>query len=214
MTQKFANNARARLASAINTSATTIVLEAASGDLFPVATRGIGLVGDWFKCTLQDALGDVEIIHVRTRASGADLLEHVLRAQEGTTAKDWPAGSVIGLRLTAGDVEKAIAQDWSAIPEEDLAPVAGVKTLSVDARGNHVDTDTSDIKIPPATFSKGDVVVIFNNDTANHKITPDAGVTLIWDDAKTGERTIEPNGLATLFCAGSDKFRLVGAGVS
>lgn len=214
MVQKFKNDSRARLASGINAAATTIVLEAGYGDLFPVANMGTGTVGDWFKCTLESDLGVKEVVKVRTRTAGSDLLENVVRAQEGYTAIDWASGSVIGLRLTAADVEASLAQDWSAIPEEVVSDGPGYKVLTVDCRGNHVDTDSVDIRIPSATFEKGDIVVVYNNTAANRKITPLTGVTLVWDGGETGERTLEADGLCSIFCVAADKFRIIGAGLS
>ncbi len=214
MVQKFKNDSRARIASDTVAAATTIVLEAGYGDLFPVADMGTGVSGDWFKCTLENDLGVKEVVKVRTRTAGSDLLENVVRAQEGYTALDWESGAVIGLRLTAADVEASLAQDWSSIPEEVVTSAPGYKQLSVDCRGNHVDTDTVDIRVPPDTFEKGDIIVVYNNTAADRKITPMSGVTLVWDGGETGERTLEEDGLCSIFCVSANKFRIIGAGLS
>lgn len=111
MPQLFNNNARALLSAAINESATSITIEAVKADLFPVANVGAGdlpSVNNWFKAVIQDSLGNIEIIYVRTRASGSGVFSNVLRAQEGTTARAFLAGAVVGLRLTALDIEQSI----------------------------------------------------------------------------------------------------------
>lgn len=141
MAQLFKNDARANLASAISPSDTSLVLEAGYGDLFPVANMGTGTVGDWFKTTLEKETGEKEIIRVRTRSSGSDILSNVLRAQEGTTAMSFDAAtSVVGLRLTADDIQSVITAaelmasmglrpipDWSSV----IAAATGYPNLSV-----------------------------------------------------------------------------------
>lgn len=112
MPQKFTNNARSRLAASIVASDTSIVLEAATADLFPIANVNTGSVpssNDWFKAVLQNSDGLIEIVYVRTRAFGSGVCSNVIRAQEGTEALDFPAGTVVGLRLTAEDLEAATA---------------------------------------------------------------------------------------------------------
>lgn len=110
MPQKFANNARSRLAASITASSTSLVVESATADLFPIANVNTGSVpssNDWFKAVLQDSSGLIEIVYVRTRAFGSGVCSNVMRAQEGTEALDFPAGTVVGLRLTAADLEAA-----------------------------------------------------------------------------------------------------------
>jgi hypothetical protein len=112
MAQLFTNNARATITSSITADATSIVIDATKADLFPVATVGSGSIpssGDWFKLTLQDSVGNVEIVAVRTRAAGSSLLSNVIRGYDGTTARAFTSGTVIGLRLTAEDVQTALA---------------------------------------------------------------------------------------------------------
>lgn len=111
MPQLFSNNARALLVSGINETATSLVIEAAKADLFPTANTGtasLPAVTDWFKITLQDTPGNVEIMYVRTRTAGSGVLSNVLRGQEGTTARAFTAGTVVGLRITALDVQTAL----------------------------------------------------------------------------------------------------------
>lgn len=106
MSQLFANNARSRLVAGISASATTLTVESATADLFPIANTPNWLTPvNWFKAVLQNALGQTEIIHVGVRTSGSGVFSNVLRGQEGTTARIWNAGDVVGLRLTALDYE-------------------------------------------------------------------------------------------------------------
>lgn len=135
MTQKFANDARALLASSISDSATSIVLESGLGDLFPIATLGVGVPGegegDWFKCTLENASGQREIVIVRTRASGSDILSNVQRGIESTTARAFDTGTVIGLRPTAGDVGKILEfQPNDYVPRAGGVEITGAMELN------------------------------------------------------------------------------------
>lgn len=113
MTQLFKNAARSALQANILSTDTSITIASADADLYPVANTNAGVVGtpglDWFKATLQDAAGNIEIVYVRTRALGAATFTNCQRGQEGTTARAYLAGStIVGLRLTALDLQAAI----------------------------------------------------------------------------------------------------------
>lgn len=102
MAQLFANNARGILNAAITTGATSIVLTAGNGALFPSPGAS-----DWFLATLVgfDTNGNEnawEIVKVTANAS--DSLT-VTRAQESTSAAAWAAGTPIELRISAGTLQ-------------------------------------------------------------------------------------------------------------
>lgn len=62
---------------------------------------------DWMMLTLFDGAdpgGEVEIVEVTHHDVGRDYV-HCLRGQEGTEARDWPAGTKVECRLTAGTLE-------------------------------------------------------------------------------------------------------------
>lgn len=110
MSQKFADNARALLTASITAGATSISIEAAKADRYPVAnTSNWTTPLDWFKVVLQDASGNREVIKVGTRASGSGVLGNLLRGQDGTTALSWTSGAVAVLAVTAADVQNALA---------------------------------------------------------------------------------------------------------
>jgi len=111
MPQLFSNNARSTLANTISDTATSLTVQAGAADLFPAANVGTGSIpstNNWFKATLQDVTGNVEIIYVRTRNAGSAVFSNILRAQEGTTARTFVAGTVVGLRVTAADIQASI----------------------------------------------------------------------------------------------------------
>jgi hypothetical protein len=111
MPQQFSNNARSVLQSTITDTATSLTIASGAADLFPTANVGTGSIpstNNWFKATLQDVSGNVEIVYVRTRNAGSAVFSNILRAQEGTTARTFVAGSVVGLRVTAADIQASV----------------------------------------------------------------------------------------------------------
>ena len=137
MGQKFTNVARATLASGISDTATEITITTGAGTLFPVANTGLEPVSpdaDWFKIVFQDVTGQFEIAYVRTHASDADVMTNILRGQEGTTAQSWGVGTIVGLRLTAADIEYSL--NAAAALSEQVADLADQVALIVS--GNAV----------------------------------------------------------------------------
>ena len=97
------NNASGTLATAISASDTGIVLTTGNGASFPALGAG-----DYFYATLESAGGTSEVIKVTVR-SGDSMT--VVRAQEGSTANSFAAGSRIELRVTARSVEDTALQE-------------------------------------------------------------------------------------------------------
>ncbi len=127
MPQLFTNNARASLVSGVTETDTTLTIEAGKADLFPSANVGTGAVpsaSNWFKVVLQDSLGDFEIVYVRTRSTGSGIVSNVMRGQEGTTARAFSSGTVVGLRITAADFQSALSSVTSTITTDRLAAEA------------------------------------------------------------------------------------------
>ena len=150
MPQLFTNAARSLLQASILSTDTSLTVEAAKADLFPVANTGTGSVPatttDWFKATLQDSSGNIEIVYVRTRAAASAVLSNVMRAQEGTTARTYAVGSVVGLRVTAADVQGAIAirTDLAAAGGAGLVgntPAGNIAASTVQAALNELDAE-------------------------------------------------------------------------
>lgn len=96
----FTNNASGELAAGIGPSDTSITLGSGEGANFPTPTGG-----QYAKCTLEDVLGNIEIVHLASRSG--DVLT-VARAQEGTIGLSFPSGSRFELRLTAAAVAELL----------------------------------------------------------------------------------------------------------
>lgn len=133
MAQLFANAARSPLMANILAADTSMTVDAALADLFPVADTGTDPVPtagkDFFKIVLESAAHEKEIVYVRTRALGDPIFSNVIRGQEGTTARAYTAGDVVGLRLTADDYEEALAD-------------VGVKVAAATSKATPVGADT------------------------------------------------------------------------
>lgn len=175
MAQKFANAARAELLSTINGSDTSLEI-VAGGDLFPVADTGASSIddtADWFKLVLQDNDG-IEIVFVRTHTSGSAVFSDILRGQEGTTAREFLSGTIVGLRPTAGDAAAAATQ-------------ASVDALSAGLSGKQDIAVTDDS--PPASPVEGQVWM-----------DGTSGITYKWTVDDTSGQWVEtgPGGLPAL----------------
>lgn len=101
MSMKFKNNAGSKLAGVLTSDATTITVLTGTGANFP----SISSDKDYFHATIVGDNGDMEIVRV-TAVSGDTLT--VIRAQEDTTAKEWPANTRIENRITAEFLNMAV----------------------------------------------------------------------------------------------------------
>jgi hypothetical protein len=98
MTVLLANNVFTTLASALTTTATSMTV--VDGSRFPSPTTG-----QYFYATLISVNGAVEIVKVVTRSGNS---MGIARAQEGTLAQVFAAGSRVEMRVTAASVLDAV----------------------------------------------------------------------------------------------------------
>lgn len=124
---KLSNNAISTLASGITAASTSIALATGTGSKFPTLAAG-----DYFPATISNPDGTFEIVRVTAR-SGDTLT--VTRAQEGTTALAFDAGTLIELRLTAGTIDAINTSAGNALSQSggtmtgDLTMGAGTKIV-------------------------------------------------------------------------------------
>jgi hypothetical protein len=141
MAALFTNNASAPIASSIIASSTSITVSSGQGAEFPTLTGA-----DYFMATLVDTSNNLEIIKVTARTG--DTLT-VVRAQEGTTARAYSAGSLLELRITAavlnsllqvGGAAGSIANTggWNVTPSGTKLyfNYNGTNVASLDSSGN------------------------------------------------------------------------------
>ena len=135
MAQVFKNNAYSSLAAELSAAGTLASLATGQGARFPAPTGG-----DHFLATLilldgNGAESAWEIVKCTARATDGLTIE---RAQEGTTARIWPAGTRIELRTTAGTLDSFTdtAQAAAAAPVQSVFGRTGTVTLqSADVTG-------------------------------------------------------------------------------
>lgn len=128
---KLANNASGTLATAINASDTGIALTTGDGAEFP--TLG---ASDYFYATITSTQGTQEIVKATAR-SGDSLT--VVRAQEGTSAAGFAAGSRLELRVTAQSVFDAVGDVVAS--QVGFTPTGGVAATDVQAAIAELDTE-------------------------------------------------------------------------
>lgn len=119
MAQVFTNNATSKLSTLLTISGTTAVVETGAGAKFASPTGG-----DYQLATLDDGT-NIEIVKIISRST--DSLT-IVRAQEGTSAREWPVGTPIEGRLTAGSVTglvKSTATGGNSIAIGFLSEAAG-----------------------------------------------------------------------------------------
>ncbi|CUX20334.1 hypothetical protein AGR7C_Cc150080 [Agrobacterium deltaense Zutra 3/1] len=144
---KLGNNAVSLLAASITDDATTISIQGADAGKFPAL-----VAGDWTPATIIDAANNMEIVKITARAGAVLTVE---RAQEGTTAKAFPAGARIDVRITAGA--------FAALADRD-----GLKEVAYTGSYNDL------IDTPPGTTTATVGAAVA---AANGKTTPADGDT-------------------------------------
>jgi hypothetical protein len=163
----YTNNASSTLAVTLASDANTLVVQGSDGALFPSLSGG-----NEYILTIEDAAGNIEIC--RCTARSADTMT-IVRAQEGTTAREFLAGARVELRLTAG-VLTAFAQtsQFAAVNLEAGAGLTGGGNLTA-SRTFAVGTGTG---ISVAADSVGlDIANTRNVDHATVSVSTGAGLT-------------------------------------
>ena len=116
----FKNNAASTLKAGLSTTDTWLLFNDPVREVFPEIVNK----GDTFKLTLvgDDTLEIIKVFGYVDDPQGNERL-NVRRAQEGTTAQAWPAGTRVEMRITAGSLE-------SFFSTEATETVLGVSKLS------------------------------------------------------------------------------------
>ena len=126
MAQIFKNNVWGQLASELASGATTATLNAGHGFTDPGT--------DWYLATLIGVTGTTETSWeiVKVTDVSANTLT-IVRAQEGTSAVTWPAGTRIELRLTAGATESKANLGNAAYANVADSPTDGATTAPISS---------------------------------------------------------------------------------
>ena len=171
----YANNAVTSLAAAIVFSDTTILLT--DGSIFPAA--GAGYI---FHMTLSNSSGSLyEIVKVTARSGNSCT---VVRAQEGTAAVDWPAGTIaenLYTKAMAGSSVQAYPNRQVMFVDGGLASPIGEPILAED--GGVLYPGDNDIELVPPDGSQ-------LNSPSGDKLADDTGTIF----SKSGDVISYPDG--------------------
>lgn len=153
MTNLLANNVVTTLAAGIDDTVTS--LDVADGSRFPTITGGSG---DIIHATIGAKgapFDELEIIKITVGLSG-NTMPTIVRAQQGTTAKVWAAGTRIALNFTDFDFDSLMKRDGATLPTAnwdmggfDLTNVGEVTATQFNvASGNdYIDTGSGNMRI-------------------------------------------------------------------
>lgn len=136
----FKNNAESTLATAISAADLGLSVAAADGALFP--SPG---VGEYFYLTIESTDGDYEIVKVTARSTDSMT---IVRAQEGTSARGFSAGSRCELRITnQGIVDKIteLAVGTNTVELGFIEQIAAAKVLGSIAGGDVSELSASSV---------------------------------------------------------------------
>lgn len=245
MPQKFSNNARSRLVGGLSAVATSFAVDLVTADLFPVADTDDWLEpGDWFKLTLQNSLGQVEVVRVGMRTAGSGLMGNVLRGQDGTVPLTFVAGAIAGQRLSAVDVQRCLSGEFDSVEAGTLA-VAGnavvggtvkaspavssddlVVLAQLDAVRNSLPINAEELtagEIYSATagftlstdLQPGLFFGVINDSVNPFQVTQGAGLTLRFAGfGLDGHRQAAPRAFFAIFVLRANEYYITGAGLS
>lgn len=136
------NNCTARLANALNSSATTLVVGAGEGVKFPALGAG-----DWHPLTVTKVSGGITVLEIMRVTARTNDAFTVVRAQEGTVASEFSAGDRVELRFTAAAYADSIAPIEQAVQEAEQA----IADTVADAEQQINDLITNDLAARQAT---------------------------------------------------------------
>ena len=135
MTQVFKNNAFASLAAELSAAGTLATLATGQGARFPAPSGGDHFLATFILLDGNGAETAWEVVKCTSRATDGLTIE---RAQEGTTARIWPVGSRLEMRVTAGTLDSFTdtTQAAAAAPVQSVFGRTGAVMLqSTDVTG-------------------------------------------------------------------------------
>ena len=138
----FKNNAASTLSSIyISSTGKFSDLYVADSSVFPSITAG---TGDYFYLTLvgDDTLEIVKAFETGTNSSGGKYIR-VYRAQEDTVQQDWPAGTRVEMRITAGALDSLVSTAVQ-IAKDNVDAIGVASTTNVGFAGVDGQTTKAD----------------------------------------------------------------------
>lgn len=152
MTVKLKNNVVGYLATAISASDTGIVLQSGNGAGFPSLSTG-----EYFYATLVSSGGTLEVVKVTARVG--DTMT-VVRAQDGSSAAGFTAGSRVEMRVNAKSVLDLV--DSVTAGTVPFTPAGGISSTNVQDAIEEVDAAFSSITAATVSFTPTGTVTATN----------------------------------------------------
>ncbi len=180
MTFQFANNATAKLASAITSAAVTLNVVTGQGSVFPTPSGGAV-----FRASLKSSTAE-EIVEVTARSSDSFT---ILRAKEGTTAVAFAAGDTLNLFLTK-EVMEAAFQRGEIDTDGTLAANSDTKIASQKAVNTKIASTVTGLSwkqaVRAATTAPGTLASSFANGSVIDGVTLATGDRILIKNQSAG----------------------------
>ena len=117
----------------------------------------------------------------------------------------------VGGSITAGTTVSDSIGNLRNIPQNAQS---SSYVLVVTDNGKCISITTGGVTVPSGIFSTGQNVAIYNNSSSNQTLTQGSSITLrLAGTTNTGNRTLLPYSLSTVFCVASNTFVVAGSGV-
>jgi len=168
---KLKNNAFSFITTSISASDVGLVVTAGDGSKFPVLGSG-----DYFYATLESTGNTTEIVKVTAR-SGDTMT--IVRAQEGTSANSFAAGSRIELRVTVGNVEGGTYTPSGTSAVDRTLQAKLRDTVSVKDFGAVGDGVANDTAAFTAALAAANEVIVPSGTYVINNLTVSSGESLV-----------------------------------
>ena len=117
----------------------------------------------------------------------------------------------VGGSITAGTTVSDSIGNLRNIPQNAQS---SSYVLVVTDNGKCISITTGGVTVPSGILNTGQNVAIYNNSSSNQTLTQGSSVTLrLAGTTNTGNRTLLPYSLSTVFCVASNTFVVAGSGV-
>ena len=163
--QLMANTGATTLANAGGITAVATSLTVANASVFPAVV----FTSDYFYLTLSDAGNTISEVVMVTATSGA--IFTVVRAQDNTTARSWPVGSLLQMRVTAqmlrdlsGGIVGQMANDENVLTGSGNAAAGMITRVIASAAAT--------ITLPAASTHEGETLaVVIDHGSGSYLVT-------------------------------------------
>lgn len=193
MSVLFKNNAESTLDTSISASDLGLAVAPADGALFP--SPG---VGEYFYMTIEAMDGTYEIVKVTARSNDSMT---IVRAQEGTTARGFTAGSRCELRITnQGMVDKIteLAVGTNTVELGFLEQIAASRVLGAASAGDVSELTASQV-LDFISSTRG--TILYRGASGWAALTPGTAAQVL----QTGGAGADPSWASGTFLSNGDK---------